>query len=105
MEHLNEHDHGKAIVDHHGHQIVDGGDARAGGHGGVNVDLVEKHRDDRTDQARNDHRQKQRQTYSTGNRKGISVIQSFCKVQIKAYTYKRQCAKQKSVCSAYPHFL
>ena len=93
------------IICHDCHEIVYRRDQRTGSDRRIDFDLVEKHRDDRTDQARNDHRQKQRQTHTTGNRKGISVIQSFCKVQLKAYTYKRQCAKQKSVCSAYPHFL
>ena len=40
LEQINENDHGKAVVDHDGHQIVDGGDERAGGHSGVDVDPV-----------------------------------------------------------------
>ena len=40
MEQINENDHGEAVVDHDGHQIVDGGDERTGGHSGVDVDLV-----------------------------------------------------------------
>lgn len=40
MEQINENDHGKAVIDHDGHQIVDGGDERTGGHSGVYQDVI-----------------------------------------------------------------
>ena len=47
VEQIDQHDHGKAIVDHNGHQIVDRGDQRAGSNRRVDMDLVEQHRDQR----------------------------------------------------------
>ena len=47
VEQIDQHDHGKAIVDHDRHQIVDRGDQRAGSNGRVDMDLVEQHRDQR----------------------------------------------------------
>ena len=61
VEQIDQHDHGKAIVDHDRHQIVDRGDQRAGSNGRVDMDLVEQHRDQRAHQTGNDHGHDQRQ--------------------------------------------
>ena len=42
MEHINKHDHGQTVVHHNGHEVIDGGDERAGRHGGVDMDLMEQ---------------------------------------------------------------
>ena len=42
MEHVDQEDHGKAIVGHHGNEVVDGGDQWARGYGGVYTCFFEK---------------------------------------------------------------
>ena len=64
MENIDQDDHGKAIVDDHGNEVVDGGDERAGSHGGVDVDLMEQHRDDRAHQAGDHHGHDQRYAHT-----------------------------------------
>ena len=72
MEHVDQEDHGKAIVGHHGNEVVDGGDQRAGRHGGVYMDLVEEHRDDRADQAGDRHGHDQRHADAARNEEGLA---------------------------------
>ena len=60
VEQIDQHDHGKAIVDHDRHQIVDRGDQRARSDCRVDMDLVEQHRDQRAHQTGNDHGHDQR---------------------------------------------
>ena len=44
MEHIHQKQQGQSIVGHHGHQIVDRRDQRAGGHRRIDVDLFEEQR-------------------------------------------------------------
>ena len=105
MEHLNEHDHGKAIVDHHGHQIVDGGDERAGGHGGVNVDLVEQHRDHGADQTGNDNGGEERETDAARDQKRICGRIALEQHDVNAQKNERHHAEQRAVAGADLHLL
>ena len=49
----------ESIICHDCHKIVHCRDQRTGSNRRIDFDLVEEHRDDRADQTRNDHRQKQ----------------------------------------------
>lgn len=42
MKDINQENHGESIVRHHGNEIVDGCDERAGNHSRINVNFMEK---------------------------------------------------------------
>ena len=84
VEQIDQHDHGKAIVDHDCHQIVDRGDQRARSDRRVDMDLMEQHRDQRAHQTGNDHGNDQRQPDTAGQQKGRDPDVALEKVDVAA---------------------
>lgn len=59
MEHVDQEDRAQAVVRDDRHQVIDRGDQRPRSHGRVHLDLVEKHRDQRSGRAGDEHGQHQ----------------------------------------------
>ena len=66
---------------------------RAGRHGGVDMDLMEQHGDDRTHQAGNDHRHDEGKTDAAGEQERLPPRIGFEEVDIAAEEAQRQTAE------------
>ena len=82
MKDINQENHGESIVRHHGNEIVDSCDERAGSHSRINVNFMEKHGDYRAHKAGNNHRYNERNADTAGQQKGLSPIVSFKEVNM-----------------------
>lgn len=69
MEHIHQKQQGQSIVGHHGHQIVDRRDQRAGGHRRIDVDLMKQHGNHRPHKAGDHHGHHQRHPNAAGDQK------------------------------------
>ena len=95
-----------AVVVYYGlAMIVDGGDERAGGHGGVNVDLVEQHRDHGADQTGNDHSHNEGDAHTAREQERLPPGVGLEEVDIHAQEAQRHHGQQRAVDQAHPHFL
>ena len=67
MENLKEEEIGQPVIGDDGHQIVDGGNQRAGSDGGIDMNLLKEDRDDRADKAGKHHGKHQRRARAPGD--------------------------------------
>lgn len=67
MEHINQKYHCQSIVGYDCDQVIYGRDQRTGSNSRVNVDLVEKHRDDGSNQTGDHHCHNQGDTHTAGD--------------------------------------
>ena len=105
MEYINQENHGKSIVRHHGNEVVDGCDERTGSHSRINVNFMEKHGNYSAHKAGNNHRYNERNADTAGQQEGLSPIIHFKKVDIDAERYQRQNSQQCAVDETHTHFL
>ena len=107
MKDINQENHGESIVRHHGNEIVDGCDERAGSHSRINVKFMEKHGNYRAHKAGNNHRYNERNADTAGQQKGLSPIVWVIFIRHMHHLVKKLLIfkKHTTMCFSLQHFL